>query len=173
MSIKIVDIGLLKPNPSNPRHIKDGKFTQLVKSIRNFPEMLNLRPIVVDADYVVLGGNMRLKACIEAGLVEVPIIIASELTKEQQSEFIIKDNVGFGEWDWEELANAWEIDELSEWGLDIPLEVFDEEDESETPDSYTKNITLTYSIEEAERIESELYNIASTLEQAVQILLQK
>jgi ParB-like chromosome segregation protein Spo0J len=173
MSIKIVDIGLLKPNPSNPRHIKDGKFTQLVKSIRNFPEMLNLRPIVVDSDYVVLGGNMRLKACIEAGLIEVPIIIASELTKEQQSEFIIKDNVGFGEWDWEELANAWEIDELSEWGLDIPLEVFDEEDESETPDPHTKNITLTYSIEEAERIESELYNIASTLEQAVQILIQK
>jgi hypothetical protein len=99
--------------------------------------------------------------------------MASELTKEQQSEFIIKDNVGFGEWDWEELANAWEIDELSEWGLDIPLEVFDEEDETETPDSHTKNIILTYSIEEAERIESQLYNIASTLEQAIQILIQK
>jgi ParB-like chromosome segregation protein Spo0J len=122
MSIKIVDIGLLKPNPSNPRHISDGKFKQLVKSIRNFPEMLNLRPIVVDADYVVLGGNMRLKACIEAGLIEVPIIMASELTKEQQSEFIIKDNVGFGEWDWEELANAWEVEELAEWGLDLPIE---------------------------------------------------
>ncbi len=173
MSIKIVDIGLLKPNPSNPRHIKDGKFTQLVKSIRNFPEMLNLRPIVVDSEYVVLGGNMRLKACIEAGLTEVPIIIASELTKEQQSEFIIKDNVGFGEWDWEQLANEWEVEQLAEWGLDIPLEVFDEEDESKTPDSHTKNITLTYSIEEAERIENELYNIASTLEQAIQILLQK
>jgi hypothetical protein len=173
MSIKIVDIGLLKPNPSNPRHIKDAKFTQLVKSIKNFPEMLNLRPIVVDADYVVLGGNMRLKACIEAGLVEVPIIIASELTKEQQSEFIIKDNVGFGEWDWEELANAWEVEQLSDWGLDIPMEVFDEDEENEIPDSHTKNITLTYSIEEAERIESELYNIASTLEQAVQILIQK
>jgi len=121
MSIKIVDIGLLKPNPSNPRHIKDGKFTQLVKSIRNFPEMLNLRPIVVDSDYVVLGGNMRLKACIEAGLIEVPIIIASELTKEHQSEFIIKDNVGFGEWDWEQLANEWEVELLSDWGLDLPL----------------------------------------------------
>jgi len=137
--------------------------------------MLNLRPIVVDADYVVLGGNMRLKACIEGGLVEVPIIVASELTKEQQSEFIIKDNVGFGEWDWEELANAWEVEQLSDWGLDIPMEVFDE-DEDEQPkekNPYTKNITLTYSIEEAERIESELYNIASTLEQAVQILIQK
>jgi hypothetical protein len=147
MSIKIVDIGLLKPNPSNPRHIKDGKFTQLVKSIRNFPEMLNLRPIVVDADYVVLGGNMRLKACIEAGLVEVPIIIASELSKEQQGEFIIKDNVGFGEWDWEQLANEWEVEELAEWGLDLPLD-FDEkeidavEDDYEQPDTIQTDIVL-------------------------------
>jgi DNA modification methylase len=147
MSIKIVDIGLLKPNPSNPRHIKDGKFTQLVKSIRNFPEMLNLRPIVVDADYVVLGGNMRLKACIEAGLIEVPIIMASELTKEQQGEFIIKDNVGFGEWDWEVLANEWEVEELAEWGLDLPLD-FDEkeidavEDDYEQPDIIQTDIVL-------------------------------
>jgi DNA modification methylase len=147
MSIKIVDIGLLKPNPSNPRHIKDAKFTQLVKSIKNFPEMLNLRPIVVDADMVVLGGNMRLKACIEAGLIEVPIIMASELTKEQQSEFIIKDNVGFGEWDWEELANAWEVEELAEWGLDLPLD-FDEkeidavEDDYEQPETIETDIVL-------------------------------
>jgi site-specific DNA-methyltransferase (adenine-specific) len=147
MSIKIVDIGLLKPNPSNPRHIKDGKFTQLVKSIRNFPEMLNLRPIVVDAEYVVLGGNMRLKACIEAGLTEVPIIVASELTKEQQGEFIIKDNVGFGEWDWEELANAWEVEQLSDWGLDLPLD-FDEkeidavEDDYQQPDTIQTDIVL-------------------------------
>jgi site-specific DNA-methyltransferase (adenine-specific) len=109
--------------------------------------MLNLRPIVVDADYVVLGGNMRLKACIEAGLTEVPIIIASELTKEQQGEFIIKDNVGFGEWDWEELANAWEVEELAEWGLDLPLD-FDEkeidavEDDYEQPDTIQTDIVL-------------------------------
>jgi hypothetical protein len=120
MSIKIVDIKTVKPNPSNPRYIKDHKFTQLVKSIRHFPEMLQLRPIVVDADNIVLGGNMRLKACIEAGLKEVPIIVASELTDEQQKEFIIKDNVGFGEWDWEQLANEWEIEQLVDWGLDIP-----------------------------------------------------
>ena len=120
MSIKIVDIKTVKPNPSNPRHIKDHKFTQLVKSIRHFPEMLQLRPIVVDSDNIVLGGNMRLKACIEAGLKEVPIIVASELTDEQQKEFIIKDNVGFGEWDWEQLANEWEIEQLLDWGLDIP-----------------------------------------------------
>jgi ParB-like chromosome segregation protein Spo0J len=121
MSIKIVDIKTVKPNPSNPRHIKDYKFTQLVKSIRHFPEMLQLRPIVVDSDNIVLGGNMRLKACIEAGLKEVPIIVASELTEEQQKEFIIKDNVGFGEWDWEQLANEWEIEQLSDWGLDLPI----------------------------------------------------
>jgi hypothetical protein len=83
--------------------------------------MLQLRPIVVDADNIVLGGNMRLKACIEAGLKEVPIIVASELTEEQQKEFIIKDNVGFGEWDWEQLANEWEIEQLSDWGLDLPI----------------------------------------------------
>jgi ParB-like chromosome segregation protein Spo0J len=175
MSIKIVDIKTVKPNPSNPRHIKDHKFTQLVKSIRHFPEMLQLRPIVVDADNIVLGGNMRLKACIEAGLKEVPIIVASELTEEQQKEFIIKDNVGFGEWDWEQLANEWEIEQLSDWGLDLPIEVFedDEEEEIKPVKSYTKNITLTYSIEEADRIEAELYRVATTLEQAVQILIQK
>lgn len=173
MSIKIVDIKKVKPNPSNPRTIKDSKFIQLVKSIKNFPEMLQLRPIVVDSDNIVLGGNMRLKACIEAGLKEVPIIVASELNEEQQKEFIIKDNVGFGEWDWETLANEWEIEQLSDWGLDLPLEVFEEEDEQEIKPANTKNITLTYSIEEAERIESELYRISATLEQAVQILLQK
>ena len=173
MSIKIVDIKKIKPNPSNPRTIKDSKFIQLVKSIKDFPEMLQLRPIVVDSDNMVLGGNMRLKACIEAGLKEVPIIVASELNEEQQKEFIIKDNVGFGEWDWETLANEWEIEQLSDWGLDLPLEVFEEEPEHEIKPANTKNITLTYSIEEAERIESELYRISATLEQAVQILLQK
>ena len=173
MSIKIVDIKKVKPNPSNPRTIKDSKFIQLVKSIKDFPEMLQLRPIVVDADNIVLGGNMRLKACIEAGLKEVPIIVASELSEEQQKEFIIKDNVGFGEWDWESLANEWEIEQLSDWGLDLQLEVFEEEPEQEIKPANTKNITLTYSIEEAERVEAELYRISATLEQAVQILLQK
>jgi DNA modification methylase len=141
MNIKIVDIKTVKPNPSNPRHIKDHKFTQLVKSIRHFPEMLQLRPIVVDADNIVLGGNMRLKACIEAGLKEVPIIVASELTDEQQKEFIIKDNVGFGEWDWEQLANEWEIEQLSDWGLDLPIEMEDTEIEA-VEDSYQAPDTI-------------------------------
>jgi len=93
-----------------------------VKSIQDFPEMLKLRPIVVNDDMIVLGGNMRLKACKEAGLKEVPIIKASNLTEQQQKEFIIKDNVGFGEWDWEQLSNEWEAEELAEWGLDLPIE---------------------------------------------------
>jgi hypothetical protein len=101
----------------------------VVKSIQDFPEMLQIRPIVVNAEMVVLGGNMRLKACKEAGLKEVPVIFADSLTEEQQKEFIIKDNVGFGEWDWDQLANEWDAEELSEWGLDVP--VFDIENETD------------------------------------------
>ena len=114
-----VAIREIKPNTNNPRFIKDDKFRKLVKSIKEFPEMLELRPIVVDSDMIVLGGNMRLKACIEAGLTEVPILIADQLTEEQKKEFIVKDNVGFGEWDWDLLANEWDTDLLEEWGLDI------------------------------------------------------
>lgn len=115
-----VPIGDIKPNPNNPRIIKDDKFKKLVQSIKDFPEMLKLRPIVVNAEMVVLGGNMRLKACQAAGLTEVPVILASGLTDERQREFIIKDNVGFGEWEWETLANEWDADELAAWGLDLP-----------------------------------------------------
>ena len=114
-------IGTILPNPTNPRIIKDDKFKKLVKSIQEFPQMLELRPIVVDSNMVVLGGNMRLKACIAAGLKEVPIIVADQLTDAQKGEFIIKDNVGFGEWDWDLLANEWEPDALIDWGLDLPI----------------------------------------------------
>jgi len=116
----LLPINQVKANPNNPRIIKDDKFKKLVQSIKEFPEMLELRPIVVNEDMVVLGGNMRLKACKEAGLDKVPVIKASNLTEEQQKEFIIKDNVGFGEWDWNDLANNWETEKLQEWGLDIP-----------------------------------------------------
>jgi ParB-like chromosome segregation protein Spo0J len=118
--VKVANINDIKNNPNNPRVIKDDKFNKLVKSIESFPEMLFLRPIVVNDDMIVLGGNMRLKACKEAGLKEIPIIKASSLTEEQQREFIIKDNVGYGEWDWETLANQWDVDNLNEWGLDLP-----------------------------------------------------
>jgi len=124
-------IGTIIPNPKNPRIIKDDKFKKLVKSIQEFPQMLELRPIVVDSNMVVLGGNMRLKACIAAGLKEVPIIIADKLTDAQKDEFIIKDNVGFGEWDWDLLANEWEVKDLFNWGVDIPSAYFDDDKEPE------------------------------------------
>lgn len=114
-------INLIKPNPNNPRVIKDEKFKKLVKSIKDFPQMLELRPIVIDENNIVLGGNMRLRACIELGLKDVPTIYAKDLTEEQKKEFIIKDNVGFGEWEWDVLANEWNESELTEWGLDIPI----------------------------------------------------
>jgi DNA modification methylase len=136
--IQNVAINTVKANPNNPRIIKDDKFAKLVKSINEFPQMLNLRPIVVNDDMVVLGGNMRLKACKEAGLKEIPIIKASELTEQQQKEFIVKDNVGYGEWDWNDLANNWDEQELIDWGLDIPgfdAEVIEaEEDDFAVPD---------------------------------------
>jgi DNA modification methylase len=132
--MQLVKISEVKTNPNNPRTIKDDKFAKLVKSIKEFPEMLNLRPIVVNDDMIVLGGNMRLKACKEAGLKEVPIIKASNLTEQQQKEFIIKDNVGFGDWDWDSLANEWDADEITEWGLDIPNFDTDEVLEAEEDD---------------------------------------
>ncbi len=137
MEVKEVKIGLIKSNPNNPRIIKDEKFAKLVESIKSFPEMLKLRPIVVNEDMIVLGGNMRLKACKEAGLKVVPIIKASDLTSEQQKEFIIKDNVGFGEWDYNMLANEWDVEQLTEWGLDIPdfkIEGEAEEDDFDVPE---------------------------------------
>ena len=114
-----VKISKVKGNPSNPRIIKNDKFKKLVKSIKEFPEMLKLRPIVVDEDMMVLGGNMRLKASKDAGLKEVWIDIAEGLTEEQKKEFIVKDNVGFGEWEWDILANEWDSVQLAEWGLDV------------------------------------------------------
>jgi hypothetical protein len=111
----------IKPNPDNPRTIKDDAFRKLVQSLQSFPEMLELRPIVVNADCVVLGGNMRLRAAKEAGLRDVPVIRAEHLTPEQQREFIVKDNVGFGAWDWDVLANEWDAELLDAWGLEVPF----------------------------------------------------
>jgi DNA modification methylase len=118
--IQKIKISEVKANPSNPRTIKDDKFNKLVQSIKDFPQMLELRPIVVNDDMIVLGGNMRLKACKEAGLKEVSIIKASELTPEQQAEFIVKDNIGFGEWNYDLLLEAYDATELEAWGLDLP-----------------------------------------------------
>jgi ParB-like chromosome segregation protein Spo0J len=132
---KQVNIAAVKENPDNPRFIKDAKFKKLVKSIKGFPEMLEKRPIVVDEDMVVLGGNMRLKACKSAGLFEVWVDIAEGWTEDQKREFIVKDNVGFGEWDWDILANEWDVNLLDEWGLDLPKDI-DEIQETNDIDDY-------------------------------------
>ena len=117
VEMKIGDVIL---NPNNPRLIKDDKFKKLVKSIKEFPEMLNIRPIVVNQDMIILGGNMRYKACLEAGLKTIPVII-TDLPEDKQKEFLIKDNVSGGEWDWDILANEWDALDLDKWGLDLPM----------------------------------------------------
>jgi DNA modification methylase len=116
---KFVKINDVKLNPNNPRIIKDDKFKKLVTSIKEFPEMLNIRPIVVNKDMIILGGNMRYKACIEAGIKEIPVIV-TDLSEEKQREFLIKDNTSGGEWDWEILVKEWDTAQLNDWGLDIP-----------------------------------------------------
>jgi len=136
---KLYKISDIKPNPNNPRIIKDDKFLKLVNSIKEFPEMLKIRPIVINEDNIVLGGNMRLKACKEAKLKEIPVIMASDLTEAQQREFIIKDNIGFGDWDFQDLAQNWNAEELETWGLDLPeLEINNleaVEDDFEVPEN--------------------------------------
>jgi hypothetical protein len=116
--VKKVSINEIKSNPNNPRIIKDDKFRKLVKSIQEFPDMLKVRPIVVNKDMIVLGGNMRLKAIKEAGIKEIEVEIVN-WDEQKQKEFIIKDNVGFGEWDWDDLANNWDESELNDWALDV------------------------------------------------------
>ena len=141
----------IKSNPKNPRVIKDDKFDKLVKSIKEFPEMLEKRPLVCFTDtngkFVVLGGNMRLKAAKEVGLKKLPILLADDWTEEQKAQFLIKDNVGFGEWNWDELKADWDIEKLNDWGLDIPEFESDiileaEEDDFEVPDEIQTDIVL-------------------------------
>jgi len=175
MKVKLKEI---KPNPSNPRYIRDDKFEKLKKSIKDFPQMLNLRPIVVDDDMVVLGGNMRLKALTELGIDEVEIIKASDLTEKQKAEFIIKDNVGFGEWDWDMLANAWDNTLLIEWGMDVwnsddnsLNDFFNEEEPKESvKDGIT--IVLNYTEEDGEKVKEALLKIGSNYEDAIFKLLK-
>jgi len=152
-----VDIKQVRSNPDNPRFIKGNKFEKLVKSIKEFPQMLDLRPIVVNQDMIVLGGNMRLKACEEAGLKEVPIIFADNLTPEQEKEFIIKDNSSFGEWDWDLLANEWNTDQLADWGLDIPNFDTDIEDEKDLSDQLEQSFKIEIDLESEEEQEK-MYN---------------
>jgi len=158
--MKRVPISQVIPNPTNPRIIKDDKFKKLTKSIQEFPEMLELRPIVVDSNMVVLGGNMRLKACVAAGLKEVPIIVADNLTEQQQAEFIIKDNVGFGEWDWDLLANQWDVEALEDWGLELPFDntpVLEADDETDLSDKIQSAFRIEIELENEEEQEK-MYN---------------
>lgn len=146
-----VAISKLKNNPKNPRVIRDEKFNKLKRSIEEFPDMLTKRPLVVftdkDGKYVVLGGNMRLKAAKELGIKELPVILADEWTEEQKAQFLIKDNVNFGEWNHEELANEWDAIQLQEWGLDLPVnidvETLDAEDDKyEMPNEIQTDIVV-------------------------------
>ena len=166
MKVTITKISEVKLNPNNPRLIKDDKFTKLVQSIKDFPEMLDIRPIVVNADMVILGGNMRFKACKEAGLKEVPVIIADNLTEEQQREFLIKDNTSGGEWDFEMLANEWDVYLLEDWGLEVPTfatdvdySILDDDDVSDQLEDMTNGVKKAIQIE----FESEHYNDAYEL----------
>ena len=176
-----VKISAIKSNPNNPRLIKSQKFEKLVNSIKQFPEMLELRPIVVNNDMVVLGGNMRLKACKEAGLKEVPIIKASELTADQEKEFIVKDNVGFGEWDWDMIANEWDSELLNEWAMDVwqpeeNLELddfFEQNDEVDDGKIELRPIVLNYSEDDYNLIIEELKNHNGTKEEIIFSLLIK
>lgn len=189
MTPQYIDIKFIHENPDNPRVVKDYKFKKLVKSIIEFPQMLELRPIVVNEDFVVLGGNMRLKACIEAQIKDVPVLVADTLTKKQQQQFIIKDNSNFGEWDWDMLANTWDVDELKEWGLDVPkwsedISVFDEDisfdlDGENDDKSHIKKIVLNLDVEKELKIKQyELHlrkhlntdNLSDTLFAAVEKL---
>ena len=163
----------IKGNPNNPRIIKNDKFKKLVKSIQEFPEMLKLRPIVVDEDFMVLGGNMRLKASKDAGLKEVWIEVAEGLTEEQKKEFIVKDNVGFGEWEWDMLANEWDSVQLAEWGLDVwknkdDLEepLFDELTEENKNKPSVIKITFA-NIKDLQNAENQIAQIVNKYEKAI------
>jgi len=153
MKTEILSIDLIKSNESNPRFIKDENFEKLVNSIKSFPEMMLIRPLVIDETNTVLGGNMRLKACIELGKTEVPVVRIEDLTEEKKKEFIIKDNVGFGSWDWDILANEWDNEELQDWGLDV----------------WQPENDIDYSILDEEDLSSELGDMAGGVKKAIQI----
>ena len=163
-NIKISDV---KSNPNNPRLIKNDKFEKLVQSLKNFPEMAKVRPIVVNQDFVVLGGNMRLKAMKEAGWKEVPIEVV-DWSEQQQKEFIIKDNVGFGEWEWDMLANEWEADDLEKWGLDVPIFESEPTGDDLIGDEKNKPATLKITFQTPEQLQKAEIDIQELLDRKYQ-----
>jgi hypothetical protein len=167
MNIEWVKTKDIIPNENNPRILKDDKFKKLVQSIKDFPEMLEIRPIVVNNEMMILGGNMRWKAIQEIGIKEIPIIKAENLTEQQQREFLIKDNVGFGEWDWDALANDWDYKELNDWALDLPKmldpEQFGEDFSLADGDkSPFQQMTFTLADEQATQIKNAIADIKLT-----------
>lgn len=152
--MEYLSIKKIKPNPNNPRTITDENFEKLVKSVKEFPKMLELRPLVVDENMIVLGGNMRLKACVEAGMKKIPIVHAKDLTEEEKKRFVIADNVGFGDWNWEQLNEEWNQDELSEWGLAV----------------WGETNELDYSIlDDDDSVDSEVKSMGEGVKRAIQI----
>jgi hypothetical protein len=177
VEIQEIPISKLKPNPSNPRVLRDEKFIKLKKSIQDFPDMLRYRTIVAVTDgnkYMVLGGNMRLRALQDLGIKTAPVMLADHWTEEQRRVFIVKDNVGFGEWDWDALANEWDAGDLSDWGLDLPIgQNFDDANKEVDIDEFADEVTLIlkYSAEDHAKVREALSKIASTPEAAVWQLL--
>lgn len=171
-----IAISKVRPNSENPRYIKDEKFKKLVQSLRDFPEMANVRPIVVNQEMVVLGGNMRLKAMQEAGWKEVPVEVV-DWSEEKQREFIIKDNAQFGEWSYDDLANNWDAEDLKEWGLDVwqPEEDLDYSGANQEIDvdnlDGSMTIKLNYTEEDYWKVKQALSKVAETPEDAVCKLL--
>jgi len=174
--MKLKDI---KPNPNNPRVLRDEKFAKLKQSIQEFPKMLSLRPIVIDENNVVLGGNMRLRALQDLGYTDIDdtcVKYAKDLTEEEKQRFIIADNVAFGEWDWDTLANDWEADQLSDWGLDIPqfnqdvnLDDFFEENNEQKEEKF--KITLEYTEDDYNEVNDALKKHSGSKEQIIFKLL--
>lgn len=171
MKVQKLPIGKVKLNPTNPRVIKDDKFQKLVKSIQDFPEMKEIRPIVVNEDMIILGGNMRFRAMKEAGVKDIPVIVV-DWDEQKQKEFTIKDNLSFGEWDWDSLANDWDVEALREWGVDVPsfnIDLIEPEIDTtrlgENMDKYINNsikqIVLYYDTEKFEQMLNDLDKIAN------------
>ena len=160
----------LKANPTNPRIIKDDKFKKLVESLRSFPEMMEKRPMVcvtdVDGKMFPLGGNMRLRAIQELGMKEIPdtwVTLADDWTEEKRKEFTIRDNVGYGEWNWDDLANEWDADLLSDWGVDVPTFDDGEITDIEEVDAFNESVTFSIvcaSLNEMEQLQTKL-NVAA------------
>ena len=168
--MKLSDI---KANPDNPRVIKDEAFNKLVQSIKDFPKMMALRPMVVDDNLTVLGGNMRLRALRHLGYKDIPdewVKRASDLTEEEQKQFIIKDNVSVGDWDWDTLANEWDVQDLKDWGLDLPgfdIDADEFGEEFSLPDGDKapfQQMTFTLADEQAEQIKNAISDIKKTEE---------